>query len=399
MAALNPKTIGEAPIITGKSGGIGRHLIVIFLAFAVFGLVLGEVALAEPAEITEAKNEAEALQERIDELDALLDAAVEEYNYAKSKLSETKDAAERTQAELTKAEADLEAASATLMDRLVEIYKQGQLGMLDALMGASSFSDVVNFLDQMERLSERDAEILAEVTDYQDAVKTRKAELAQQIEDQEVLAAQAEAAKTKVGEQLAANEEALAGKEAEIAQLEREEAERQARLAAEAKKKAEEARKQAEAEAAARAAAEAESEETAQNNSTSPSSSQDVSVSVPDSANSSEVVSIAMEYLGCPYVWGGESPSGFDCSGFVMYVYNKVGVSLPHSSRMQYSCGQPVSRANLEPGDLVFFHSPISHVAMYIGDGKMIHAAGTGKNVRIDAVWTRNYYGACRIIL
>jgi len=105
-----------------------------------------------------------------------------------------------------------------------------------------------------------------------------------------------------------------------------------------------------------------------------------------------------MEYLGCPYVWGGESPSGFDCSGFVMYVYKKVGVRLPHSSRLQYGCGQPVSRSELRPGDLVFFYSPISHVGIYIGDGQMIHAAGTGKNVRINDVWTNSYHGACRII-
>jgi cell wall-associated NlpC family hydrolase len=102
--------------------------------------------------------------------------------------------------------------------------------------------------------------------------------------------------------------------------------------------------------------------------------------------------------LGCPYVWAGASPSGFDCSGFVLYVYKKVGVSLPHSSRMQYGCGQPVSRGDLQPGDLIFFYSPISHVAIYIGDGKMIHAAGTGKDVRISSVWTSNYAGACRII-
>ena len=66
---------------------------------------------------------------------------------------------------------------------------------------------------------------------------------------------------------------------------------------------------------------------------------------------------------------------------------------------MQYPIGQPVSRANLRPGDLVFFYNPISHVGIYIGDGRMIHAAGSGKDVRINDVWTRNYYGACRIIL
>jgi cell wall-associated NlpC family hydrolase len=399
-AASDPKTCREAPIITGKPGGIGRRLILIFLVFAAVGLVLGEVALAEPADITKAKNEADALREQIDELSHQLDAAVEEYNYAKAKLAETKDAAEKNQLHLTKAEADLEVANAALAERLVEVYKQGHLGVLDALVGASSFSDVVNYLDQMERLSEQDAEIVAQVSTYQEDVEARKVELAQQMEDEKVLAAQAETAKTKVEEQLAANEKALAGKKAQIAQLEKEEAERQARLAAEAKRKAEEARKKAEAEAAAKAkaAAEAKTQTKAKVSTVSP--AKDVSVSVPDSASGSAVVSIAMQYLGVRYVWAGESPSGgFDCSGFVKYVYKQLGINLPHSSRMQYPIGQPVSRANLRPGDLVFFYNPISHVAIYIGDGQMIHAAGSGKDVRISDVWTKNYYGACRIIL
>ena len=81
-----------------------------------------------------------------------------------------------------------------------------------------------------------------------------------------------------------------------------------------------------------------------------------------------------------------------------MYVYRKVGISLPHSSRLQYGYGRPVARSDLQPGDLVFFHNPISHVGIYIGDGQMINAAGTGKGVRIDDVWASSYYGACRII-
>ena len=104
-----------------------------------------------------------------------------------------------------------------------------------------------------------------------------------------------------------------------------------------------------------------------------------------------------MNYLGTPYVWAGSSPSGFDCSGFVMYVFAKAGVSLPHSSRMQYGYGRAVSRSALEPGDLVFFYNPIHHVAIYIGGGQMIHAAGTGKDVRISSVWTSSYTGARRI--
>jgi len=343
------------------------------------------------------------LREQIEELDQKLDAAVEDYDYAKAKLADTQATIKRVQAELSKAEADLEAANAALSSRLVEIYKQGRLGILDVLVGSASFSELVNNLDLLQRLSERDALLVEQVKTYKDKVSARQADLARQLEEEKELAAELDAAKARVEQQLAAADKALAGKQAQIAQLEKEEAERQARLAEEARKQAEEAKRKA-AEEAKKKAAEAAAKKAAQQTSSAKKtaaldSKKGVSVSVPESASGNEVVSIAMQYLGCPYVWGGASPSGFDCSGFVMYVYNKVGVSLPHSSRLQYGCGQPVSRSELQPGDLVFFYDPISHVGIYIGDGKMIHAAGRGKDVRISDVWTKNYYGACRIIL
>ena len=117
--------------------------------------------------------------------------------------------------------------------------------------------------------------------------------------------------------------------------------------------------------------------------------------STKSSTTGARVVSIAMQYLGVPYVWAGSSPSGFDCSGFAMYVYSKVGVSLPHSSAMQYGCGTHVSRSQLRPGDLVFFYSPIHHVGIYIGNGQMINARGSC--VQIDSLWS-SYVGATRIV-
>src|SRR5205085_409751 len=88
------------------------------------------------------------------------------------------------------------------------------------------------------------------------------------------------------------------------------------------------------------------------------------------------VVGVAMRYLGVPYVWGGSTPRGFDCSGLVMYVFAQVGVSLPHSSYAQYGMGTPVSMGELQPGDLVFF-AGASHVGIYIGGGQFIHAPHT----------------------
>ena len=121
------------------------------------------------------------------------------------------------------------------------------------------------------------------------------------------------------------------------------------------------------------------------------------------SAKGSAIVATAKKYLGYKYVYGGTSPStGFDCSGFTSYVYRQHGISLNRTAAGQYSNGTYVSRANLQPGDLVMFGSPINHVAIYIGGGQIIHASTPSTGVRIDSLnsgyYSRNYTGARRIV-
>lgn len=113
----------------------------------------------------------------------------------------------------------------------------------------------------------------------------------------------------------------------------------------------------------------------------------------------SAIVAEARKYLGTPYVWGGSSPAGFDCSGFTKYVYQRVlGVNLAHSSAGQASSGTPVSRANLQPGDLIIMSG---HVGIYIGNGSMIHAPVPGRSVEITSIntaWANSVYiGARRL--
>lgn len=125
---------------------------------------------------------------------------------------------------------------------------------------------------------------------------------------------------------------------------------------------------------------------------------------VPASSSGSAIVATAMKYLGYKYVYGGTSPStGFDCSGFTSYVFKQHGKSLNRTSAGQYSNGVAVSRANLQPGDLVMFgKSGINHVAIYIGGGQIIHASTPSTGVRIDSLSTgyynNNYVGARRVL-
>jgi cell wall-associated NlpC family hydrolase len=100
------------------------------------------------------------------------------------------------------------------------------------------------------------------------------------------------------------------------------------------------------------------------------------------------VIAEAKKYLGVKYVWGGESPTGFDCSGLVQYVYKKFGVSLPRVSQDQAHAGKAVSAADAKPGDLVFYHNPATHVGIYLGNGMMLDAPNSKSVVRVEKLWS-----------
>jgi cell wall-associated NlpC family hydrolase len=333
----------------------GRLLVLVVLTAAFLTLCGSGHASASTAAIDKARAEAQALSDLIDQLSLELEAATEDYNYAGQQFEDTQAAAKKTSAELARAEKDLRSVQSQLNQRLVSMYKSGNLGMLSVVLGANSFSELIGRLGALNRIGEQDAQLAKQIQVYKTQAAARKVELEAALQQQESYRVQTVAAKQKVLDQLAKQSKALKGKEALVAQLKKEEAVRQAKLAAE-----ERARKAFLA------------------------------------SRPGKVISLAMQYLGVPYVWGGYSPRGFDCSGLVQYVYAKVGVSLPHSSRMQYGCGTPVSRNQLQAGDLVFYYNPIQHVGIYMGNGRIINA--TGNQVQISDVFTRGYRGACRVL-
>nr|WP_073088442.1 NlpC/P60 family protein [Selenomonas ruminantium] len=122
-------------------------------------------------------------------------------------------------------------------------------------------------------------------------------------------------------------------------------------------------------------------------------------------ADGNGIIHLAQQFLGVPYVWGGSSPNGFDCSGFVQYVFAQRGIHLPRTADIQITAGRPVAKSELQPGDLVFFASDyvnISHVGIYVGDGRMIHASSGEGMIAYDSLYrdyrVSHYVGACRVI-
>ena len=115
---------------------------------------------------------------------------------------------------------------------------------------------------------------------------------------------------------------------------------------------------------------------------TAPAPAASAAVAAPTAA-AQVAVDTALAHLGKPYVWGGAGPNSFDCSGLTQFAYAAAGIALPHSSRMQSGIGTPVAYADLQPGDLVFHSSPVSHVGMYIGNGQMVHAPPSGVAVPV----------------
>jgi cell wall-associated NlpC family hydrolase len=120
-----------------------------------------------------------------------------------------------------------------------------------------------------------------------------------------------------------------------------------------------------------------------------PSASELASTPVYSSADQASVFSVAQQYLGVPYVYGGATPAGFDCSGLVKYVYAQFGISMPHSSAGQASMGTRISESQAVPGDLVVMPG---HIGFYAGGGQILHAPYEGTSVRIQPIWTSDYY-------
>jgi cell wall-associated NlpC family hydrolase len=329
---------------------------------------------------------------QVQQLDSSLERAVEAYNLATVKLNRVRADLKANHVQLRIAKQSLKRAQAALSARLVSLYtSDGQSDSLEVLLGASSLDDLVNRFNTANRISAQDSTVLGQVRHYDNEVKAREVRLKHANAEAAALVRERATEQASIQGQLAARRALLTSIHGEIAHLKAQEAARQAELRRELAARV--AAQQQQAPAAAI------SSTVAPVSSSSGGSSGSGSVGQAPPPSHSSVVSVAMRYLGTPYVWGGASPSGFDCSGLVMYAFAQVGVSLPHSSYAQYGMGSPVSRDQLQPGDVVFFDG-LGHVGIYVGGGSFIHAPHTGDVVKISSIsgwYASTYVGARRM--
>ena len=281
-----------------------------------------------------------SLEAQLQRLNRQADQLVEEYNQSRLLLKRLRKTRDELRAQASGAESDLRALQTTLGARAAAAYVQGAGNTLAAVLNSEDPASAIDRVQVLELLASHDGDLM---------------------------------------DRLALAGKAYDGRKRDLDAAEREAAAEVARLDA----------KKAEVERAAARTRELLSQMRARSASPSPSPSAGPAPSPPPSSGgggAAAVVNYAMAQVGKPYCYGGAGPGCFDCSGLTMRAWAQAGVSLPHSSAAQYGVGRHVSAGELQPGDLIFYYSPISHVSVYIGNGQRVSATHTGDYVRVQSL-------------
>ena len=387
-----------------------RGQIAVLLVVSALAALAAADANASPSLKAERQRE-KIVYAQVAAINARLDGVVQQWDGARVRLGDVNARLRANETQLRVARANLSAAEKRIEARLVELYTNPDPSTVDVLAGATSISNLIDRIEAAHILSAQDAAIGAQALRYQKQVSHTETVLRAERRERAQTVARLDARRQTISQNLASEQHLLATIHQSIHTLEAQQAARERRLAAleqaRIAQRAELARRQAAAQAISPTSNEpapdppTTSDPFTQSDTTPPAPAVPAPqvVPAPGPTPYSAAATIAARYLGVPYVWGGESPAGFDCSGLVSYVYAQLGVSLPHYTVSQWDATEPIPVSDLEPGDLVFFDR-LGHVGIYIGGGQFIYVSHTGIVVQVATLagyWMSVLDGARRV--
>jgi cell wall-associated NlpC family hydrolase len=375
-----------------------RRLGLLLLCTLFVAALAAAAARAHPTPQIRAEQAHErAVVGQINQIGRNLEGVVQEYDSAQIELQRVKGKLRRNEVALHVARGNFHVAQHRLMSRIYSLYVNGAPSAIDVIAGAKSISQMIDRAESAQVLSNQDAALGKQALRFEQMVQRRERQLKTLKAKRQATVGALAAKKQQIDAALARQKQLLASIHTTINQLQAQEAARELRLK-------EEAQARLRAELRARRAAAAQAAAASQHSSTpvqqSPPTTAGVvapPVSVPvatSGAGHPAAASIALRYLGVPYVWGGASPRGFDCSGLVMYVYAQLGISLPHYTVAQWGATSHISLSQAQPGDLVFFDG-LGHVGIYLGNNQFVHAPHTGTVVQVASL--SGYYASALV--
>jgi cell wall-associated NlpC family hydrolase len=364
------------PLIARR--GAAPYVLIATLA----GFAAAVPAFASPPSAVDSKRaQAQQVLQQVNSLNTTLGRADELLNLANLRFTQVQRDIKTNSYELRVAKRNLVRSRQTIAKRLVTLYTTTGNSSLELILGAKSLNDILSQLDTESRVSSLDSQVIGQVESFKNAVKTHARKLAVERRQIDHLVAMRRQQQRAISVRLGERRHLLSSLNGEVQRLL--EAQQAAQVIASQRARQSLTEQQAQSFATAAIGVSAATPEGA---------------TVLPPSNYQGVVGVALSYVGVPYVWGGASPGGFDCSGLVMYAYAQVGVSLPHSSYAMWNVGVPVPADQLQPGDLVFFNG-LGHVGLYVGGGYYVQAPHTGSVVQVSALGSDpSYVGARRIL-